>query len=105
MNPENIKFESTEDVIDYVTKGLPPTRKNYEKIVEKIIYPDDPNYPDNNKEVILSENIFKVTDNETFMHTLDRVYDNRINNLKNIAIGAGIGACIFGLFKLFKKSK
>lgn len=105
IKPENIKFENTNDIIDYVTKGLPPIKKNYEKIIDKVMSPDSSQYVDNLNEVVLPEKIFGSTDNETLMHVLDRVYDNRIKTIKHTAIGLGIGACLLGLFKIFKNSK
>jgi len=101
--PENIKFESHEDIVDYISKGLPPTKNNYDKIVDKILYSDSNDTPDSKIDLIVRERLFNDIDKPTFVNTLDRVYTNRLKNLNNLLITASIGIGTFILGKLLKR--
>lgn len=88
VKPEEVKFESTNDVIDYVTLGLPPTKKNYKKLRNAI-----GEYPIPGKDgITISKGAFIELDREDLQLVLDRVYaDNRRN--RNFVLGiCGIAA-------------
>ena len=109
--PENISFETQNDIIDYVCKGLPPRKQDFRKvvaayrnppavdIVDKDGKPINPNYKD---EVYISPHAIPNNQEakEAVSKTLDRVYVDRCRN-RNIALGiAGITGlvalkCIF----------
>ena len=36
IDAKNIKFETQNDVIDYVAKGIPPRKKNFNQFIEAI---------------------------------------------------------------------
>lgn len=80
-SPDKIKFESRNDVIDYVTKGFPPTKKNYAK-VKAIVAKSDA--------VGLDEHSI---DAELFNSMLDRVYHDQVRN-RNIMIGIAAGLTV-----------
>lgn len=106
INPNRIQFETKNDVIDYVTKGLPPSRKNFDIAMSVL--------RNSNEDVVTESefesdviNVIPMTNNsiipndhdrEMIDAALTRVYENRIRN-RNIAIGitgvvvAGIIIC------------
>lgn len=92
MSPEKIKFEDRNDIIDYVSKGLPPTKGNYEKIIAVIKNPStDESSQKAGSDVIISKNLLdnslgKPLDPEAFTEVLDEVYKNRVKE-RNILIG------------------
>ena len=103
INPKYVKFNSTNDVVDYVTLGLPPTDKNMESIIDMLRkYKDDPDVI-RGIDTPLSFNpyIYKENDPETVAKVLARVNENRKTNAK-IGLGlAMIGAPI--LLMLLKR--
>ena len=74
--PENVLFESTTDVVDYVSKGMIPTRKNFEKVMLKVKCPDEAK---EEGQVYVPKNLFIECDNATMNEALHRVYENRIS--------------------------
>ena len=104
IKPEKILFENINDVIDYITKGFPPTKNNYDKIIFKIMNPDNPQCDDTNDSVSISKDDLKKIDRGALIYTLDRVYQNKINNTKHAAIGIGAGLLLWKSFKFFKNS-
>ena len=96
INPEKMVFENTIDIADYVSRGLPPTRKNFEKLIIKIRKPDTEE-PAKPGELYISDRLFINCDNDTMDKTLTRVYENRIHN-RNLTIGGVIGLIIAGIF-------
>lgn len=92
--PEKIVFETTEDVVDYISKGLPPTKKNFNKVmiawnssIDEYAKEDQP-IP--GKDTIIPANAKMNIDNDTFNAICERVYKNRVRN-RNIALGiAGV---------------
>jgi hypothetical protein len=93
INPEKMVFENTTDIVDYVSRGLPPTRKNFEKVMLKVRCPDSEEHESN--EVHIHERLFINCDNDTMTEALNRVYENRIRN-RNITI-AVVGIVAMGL--------
>ena len=85
--PHQIQFDSKESIIDYVSRGLPPTKKNYQLLKEKIQNPDN-EYSDvtPGKDVIINEDLFNGINRQEFEEILDRVYKNQVRN-RNITIG------------------
>lgn len=92
LDPSKIVFESKEDVIDYITKGLPPTRDNFEKVMAAMNNPVHDCYTRNPGEVIIKESAVNCSEKEiiTVNEICRQVYNNRRRN-RNIAIGIGIG--------------
>lgn len=97
---EMIKFETRNDVIDYVCKGLPPRKADYERLrttirgtkVDEKIHIDP----------IVKESI----DIDTFTKVLDHVYENNVRT-RDIFITAGIvvASCIIKvIIELCKKN-
>lgn len=94
MKPEKIAFEYANDVVDYVSRGMVPSRKNFEKIINKVKNPDEDDSITTN-EVYIPKKIFINYDKDTMDITMRRVYENRVRN-RNIGIGI-IGAMVLGL--------
>lgn len=98
INPSYIKFETTEEVIDYVTLGFPPTKKNFEKIIESLKSEYDVNTPQLTTKItnqVIIPKYVDNTDNEKLAEYLERVYKNQVINRNAIIItGAVIGGAI-----------
>lgn len=96
-NPYKVKFENETDVVDYVTRGLPPTSKNYTAVMNAVrkvrrgITDEDDEQP----HVFINPDMTINCDDETFEKIMDRIYENRIRN-RNIGIGVS-GAVILGV--------
>ena len=95
-NPEKIVFESTDDIVDYVSKGIIPTRKNFEKIIIKVASPDAYGSTKVDRESVhIPEHLFINCDKETMRQAVARVYENRVRNRK-ITLGI-LGTIALGL--------
>lgn len=101
INPENVVFETENDIIDYVSKGIVPSRKNFEKVMSKVRIPD---YEKIEGQVYISKNMFIKCDQETLDFALNRVYKNRVRN-RNICIGSLALILIAGLLLGNKSDK
>lgn len=100
MDPKRGVFESVEDLVDYVDKGIIPMPSDYEKLISKVRNPDrvdDPNLQSKRgKEVIVTNQV--VGDNsEVIERVLNRVYENRKSRLKKGCIFTVVGAAILGI--------
>lgn len=112
INPKKVAFETEKDVIDYVSRGLPPTKKNYREFINRVRCPladlDDGTYNDMvGNTVIIEESLFLNCDKDTLERSLERVYENRRRN-RNIALAAiGIvaGVLIIGATRSEKKDR
>lgn len=94
IKPEAIVFETHEDIIDYVTLGLPPTAKSFDCIMEALhtSYKDDVCIDNGSRngqrDIIIKQNIIPdMIDDDVYEEILTRTYHNR---LVNTAIGAGL---------------
>ena len=96
VQPERIAFTEQDDIIDYVTKGLPPTKKNFEKVISKVKNPDNSgdfyyrNAPKAGVEVVINDYVVPYDQRDQLDHTLKRVYKNRIRNRNTILIVGGL---------------
>lgn len=111
IKPENIVFETTEDVVDYISKGLPPSKKNFNKVMDAWNSSYD-EYSEDDKpiagiDVIIPVDAKMNIDTDTFNEVCRRVYHDRIRN-RNIALGiagaVALGMLGFGVSK-HKKNK
>lgn len=90
IKPEDIKFESVDDVVDYVALGLPPTKKNYEKLRAAVgTYPTS-----EDSKINISRGAFLELDRQDLQIVLDRVYRDNCRN-RNIVL-AVTGAIVVG---------
>lgn len=108
--PEKIKFETSDDIVDYISKGLPPTKRNYEKIKEAINTPIKIEITDEmlqkQDQVLITQPMVGTLDEDTFLKVCDRVYHNRVKerNLILMMVGIGVlGALGFGIASNKKK--
>lgn len=88
MNLNNLQFESQNDVIDYVTKGLPPKKKDFETLMDAVAT-HDPSDVDPSRHVIIAPGVEFDMDEDALINAMRRVYKNRCRN-RNILIGASI---------------
>lgn len=86
---DTIKFESKEDVIDYVCNGLPPRKNDYEKLIHRINVSED-----EESEVYFTKNV-RIEDSNEFSEILNRVYKDNCRN-RNVCIGAIVIGVAFG---------
>lgn len=97
INPARIEFENSDDIIDYVSKGFPPSKKHFYELMDKVEYPDSiSDYarysPKAGKQVIVTERIIPEEERATYEYILSRVYHNRVKRRnKRIALGIVIG--------------
>lgn len=90
--PEKILFETQDDIIDYIGRGLPPTKKNFCKLKDAISdVKFDQKLKENStisetkvagKDVIIPSHLVLNIDDETFNNILDRMYKNRVRTCK-----------------------
>ncbi len=106
VKPGEISFETQNDIIDYITKGIPPRKHDFELVMSRFMNPDsDTNIVDENGNKISSKSKDDVyispmaipTDlksRELLEKAMERVYANRCRN-RNILLGiAGISGVI-----------
>lgn len=107
ISPEKIVFESQEDLIDFVTRGLVPSKKNFEKVMRKMYCPnaDDEVRDPNSNELFIPERVLIDCDCDTMNMVLNRVYANRVRNRNMILTAAGIigGVMLIGAIRGNKK--
>ena len=90
-DPKNILFESTNDLVDYVSKGLPPSKKQYGQFRIALNSPvDDPEIYAR-QTVAVSRDIVSSFTQEDMYAVFDRVYENQRKNYA-IAIVVGVAA-------------
>jgi hypothetical protein len=108
VDPKRIKFESTNDLVDYASKGFIPKKEYWHKFIEKVRTPDIPLSIQQKagKEVIVSENLFNEEKNgkQVLEETLDRVYQNRVENRNKLLKMIGVIFVLF-LMIIFVKGK
>lgn len=73
-DPKKISFESKDDVIDYVTKGLPPSKKHYDHVMKELEDSD----------------LCEDDDFPTLQRALNRVYNNRRTERNIVFVGLGL---------------
>lgn len=106
-DPTKIVFENTNDVIDYVSRGMVPSRKNFEKVMCAVRFPTPEGATSEEGSVNIPARLFIDCDTDTMNEALQRVYENRVRN-RNIGLGViGIIAAglIFGKVSGKKKDK
>lgn len=105
IDPKKVVFETEEDVVDYVSRGLPPTKKKYKEFINRVSSPlSDLDMDDSEivgDTVIIRESLFLNCDKDTLQRSLERVYANRIRN-RNIILtltAVTAGVILFGSIK------
>lgn len=96
INPERIVFEDEMDLVDYVGRGMIPSKKNFEKFIVKVRNPSDGLGEGDISQVCVSKNMFLGDYNaESMDRLLTRMYENRVHN-RNVmmAIGGILGGIV-----------
>lgn len=86
--PEKVVFETNKDVVDYITKGLPPTKKQFNAVMNALNDDEDIHEKIPGVDVIIPSTVKNDIDIDQFNEICRQVYHNRIRN-RNIAIGVG----------------
>lgn len=102
IDSSKIVFENPDDLIDFVTRGIPPTGKQYEEFKDQIRHAPAAHVEtqDGQNLTSMSQDSFRYSedlDDAEFMEKiLDRAYTNQCRN-RNITIGAVIGFFVLGI--------
>lgn len=90
IDPVFVEFESEEDIIDYLTRGIVPGRKNAKKVFNAIRNPltEEEAKIKIGSEVVIRDNLIPVNDVDIFERTVRRAYENRVKNRNNMICGA-----------------
>lgn len=95
-------FETPDDLIDYVTRGIPPTKKQYSEFSQQVHHAPASHVEtqDGKNLTSMSQDTFRYSedmeDAEFMAKILDRAYQNQCTNVK-ITIGAVVGFFALGL--------
>ena len=85
VDPGRILFENSNDVVDYVSRGLPPRKKDFERVMDAI----HNNSVDN--DVKIPDECF-IINAEEFEAVLRRVYEANCRKRNALLIGLGVAA-------------
>lgn len=98
IKPEKLKFENSTDIVDYVSKGMIPRRKDFEKVLSRVNCPDVEAIPN---QVYIPETIFIDCDPDTMNTVIRRMYENRVRNRNICFVVAGVVAAglLFSKFR------
>ena len=107
VDPKKVCFESQDDVVDYVTKGfLPPLRKHFDQVMEKVDSPNPVGYEGRRgEEVLISETAIPEIDRKTLRKVMDKVYRNRVMNQNKAIIGFGSFLMLLGGMSIRRRKK
>jgi hypothetical protein len=110
IDPKNVVFETKDDVIDYVSKGIfPPREEHFNQVMNKVRTPDEKNDPTlmckKGREVVIDNTVIPESDREVLGDVLTRVYGNRVEKRDTILTLAGLGIAGVLLYGLFGPEK
>lgn len=99
-DPKNIVFENSRDIVDYISKGIPPTKKQYERLMYAVNHPLKRGQSLDGVDVVIYEEDIANWSNSYYIQStvneiLDEVHRNRIRNAE-IAIATGVVTVIAG---------
>lgn len=90
IKPNTIKFETQQDIIDYVTRGMCPTKKNFDAVMAQVRNPSTLPRDPETKDPYISPDVIPAADREVVAAVMERVYENRKWN-RNVILGtAGV---------------
>lgn len=106
-DPKTIVFETPDDLIDYVTRGIVPSNKNFNEFINAV---KNPSTGERNKDVVFITKdalTYKdtITREEELEKLLRRVYKNEVRKRNETIITAGIGLLAISAFKLLSENK
>lgn len=110
IDPSKIAFESSKDVVDYITLGIPPTRKQFDKLMYAVRHPEDTDVytPAIGEVVIYKQDIANWSDSvyvqNAVAEVLERVYRDRIV-MRNVAIAVGAAVVVGGIIAVVNSGK
>ena len=100
-NPKKIIFETNKDLVDFVSRGRIPKEEYFNKFIDAVEYKD---YQEDN-EINIVDGVLTENNRPIISDVLKRVYDNRIQNKKNIGIGLLSALIIGSIIKYLIKRK
>lgn len=98
VQPTMIRFENKQDIVDYVSRGVMPTKKNFEAVMAQVRYPTKGPRTQDPKRVYIEDGVIPAEDRELVAALMERVYENRRWN-RNVAlatIGGVAGIVLLG---------
>ena len=106
IDPKRVVFETKDDVIDYVSKGIfPPTEAHFKQVMDKVRTPDEKNDPNlickKGREVVIDNTVIPESDREVLEDVLTRVYGNRVEKRDTMLTLVGLGIVATVAYKLF----
>ena len=89
IDPTKVVFETKDDIVDYVSKGLfPPTQSQFDQVMHKVKNPDESTDCSlgfrKGKEVIITNEVMSDEEKQILADVLTRVYGNRVQNRNNV---------------------
>jgi hypothetical protein len=110
IKPKRIKFENRNDIIDYVAKGVIPSKENYNNLSDGIRNPfkaqeeldDAKGY-----QPVIEDYALEGISREDMSDIIYQIYKDRVNNRNNIIKIASTAAAVsvFAAISAKKKSK
>jgi hypothetical protein len=95
LDPKKVVFEDVKDIVDYIDKGFPPSKSDFEEILKKMKNPDNVTDPSilnkQGKETIITDEI--TNDPDLIEKVLTRIYENKRRRFRNgilTILGAGV---------------
>ena len=109
IDPKNIVFENTKDVVDYISRGIPPTKKQYERVMYAVNHPLKKGQSLDGVDVVIYEEDIINWSNSNYVQDsvnaiLDEVHRNRVRNAE-IAIATGLAIVLTGNIIRKKRKK
>ena len=95
LPPEKVMFNSQQDIIDYVSRGLPPTQKEFSNLMERIqrpmTYEEIMKSRNKNENLVyIEDRLFMNIEKEQFENILNRVYENNVRNRNVLLFSIGV---------------
>lgn len=102
--PQRIVFENQDDIVKYVTRGLPPRKSDFDQVISLVKNPmsDSEVASATANDIVISERVFFDIDKEQFARVLEKVYKENCRN-RNILI-ASTTALVVGMLFSFSGS-
>ncbi len=99
-DPKNIVFENSRDIVDYISKGIPPTKRQYERVMYAVNHPLKKGQSLDGIDVVIYEEDIVNWSNSNYIQNavneiLDEIHRNRVRNAE-IAIATGLAVMITG---------
>lgn len=100
-----LQFGSTQDIVDYTSRSFIPKKDEFEQVMIHLRHPDTTPRNPGTDSVYISADVVPATleEREAVAKVLERVYENRKRNRRNVLVTVGViaGVVIGGHIFLF----